>query len=163
MGYNVNKINKLNAEEVHIVIHNAGEKDKLWDLLKQVDFDQAMDVTIKPAKKDRTLEQNRMMWQWFKDAENQGQMKAWEYRAHCKLFFGVPILRRDSESYRETYDRLVKNRFTLEEKLALMVEPMDFPVTSAMSVKQKSEFLDAMREWLESEGIVLTNTEEMFA
>ena len=153
---------KLMAEEVHIVIHNAGEKDKLWDLLKQVDFDQAMDVTIKPSKKDRTLEQNRLMWQWFKDAEEQGQMKSWEYRAHAKLFFGGPILRRDSANYREAYDRLVKKRFTIEEKLALMVEPMDFPVTSAMSVKQKSEFLDALREWLEGEGIVLTNTEEMF-
>ena len=153
---------KLMAEEVHIVIHNAGEKDKLWDLLKQVDFDQAMDVTIKPAKKDRTLEQNRMLYLWLKEAGEQGQMKAWEYRAHCKLYFGVPILRRDSENYRETYDRLVKKRFTIEEKLALMVEPMDFPVTSAMSVKQKSEFLDAMREWLEGEGIVLTNTDEMF-
>ena len=153
---------KLMAEEVHIVIHNAGEKDKLWDLLKQVDFDQAMQVTIKPAKKDRTLEQNRMMWQWFKDAEEQGQLRSYEVRAHAKLYYGVPILRRDSENYREAYDRLVKKRFTIEEKLALMVEPMDFPVTSAMSVKQKSEFLDAMREWLEGEGIVLTNTDEMF-
>jgi hypothetical protein len=40
---------RLTAEELHIVIHNASEKDKLWTLLKQVDFDQAMEVSIKPA------------------------------------------------------------------------------------------------------------------
>ena len=155
----------LNAEEVYITIHNPDEKDKLWALLKDISFERAMDVHIKPATKDRSLNQNRLMWRWFKDAEDHqnGQMKAWEYRAHCKLYFGVPILRRDSESYKEIYDRLIKQRFTIEEKLSLMVEPMEFPVTSAMNVKQKTEFLDAMREWLEGEGIVLTNTEEMFS
>jgi hypothetical protein len=43
---------RLTAEELHIVIHNASdEKDKLWTLLKQVDFDQAMEVSIKPLGK----------------------------------------------------------------------------------------------------------------
>ena len=41
---------RLTAEELHIVIHNASEKDKLWTLLKQVDFDQAMEVSIKPVR-----------------------------------------------------------------------------------------------------------------
>ena len=55
---------RLTAEELHIVIHNASEKDKLWTLLKQVDFDQAMEVSIKPVGKDRSTMQNRMVWQW---------------------------------------------------------------------------------------------------
>ncbi len=75
---------RLTAEELHIVIHNASEKDKLWTLLKQVDFDQAMEVSIKPVGKDRSTMQNRMVWQWFRDAEKQGSMKAWEYRSYAK-------------------------------------------------------------------------------
>jgi len=153
---------RLTAEELHVVIHNADEKDKLWTLLKQVDFDQAMEVSIKPVGKDRSTMQNRMVWQWFRDAEKQGSMKAWEYRSYAKLHFGVPILRRDSESYKEKYDRIVKP-LSYEVKRELMVEPMEFPVSSAFNKKQMVEWLDAVKYWLESEGIALTNTEEMFS
>ena len=152
---------RLTAEELHIVIHNASEKDKLWTLLKQVDFDRVMEVSIKPVGKDRSTMQNRMVWQWFRDAEKQGTWKAWEYRSYAKLHFGVPILRRDSESYKEKYDRIVKP-LPYPVKRELMVEPMEFPVSSAFNKKQMVEWLDAVRFWLESEGIALTNTDEMF-
>ena len=76
---------RLTAEEIHIVIHNVDEKDKLWKLLQGVDFSQAMEVSIKPLGKDRSTMQNRMVWQWFRDAEKQGSMKAWEYRSYAKL------------------------------------------------------------------------------
>jgi hypothetical protein len=39
---------RLTAEEIHLVIHNVDEKDKLWKLLQGVDFSQAMEVSIKP-------------------------------------------------------------------------------------------------------------------
>jgi hypothetical protein len=107
--------------------------------------------------------QNRMVWQWFRDAEKQGTMKAWEYRSYAKLHFGVPILRRDSESYKEKYDRIVKP-LSYEVKRELMVEPMEFPVSSAFNKRQMVEWLDAVKYWLgESEGFSwLTNTDEMF-
>ena len=152
---------RLTAEEIHLVIHNVDEKDKLWKLLQGVDFSQAMEVWIKPLGKDRSTMQNRMVWQWFRDAEKQGSMKAWEYRSYAKLHFGVPILRRDSEAYKLKYDRIVKP-LSYEVKRELMVEPMEFPVSSAFNKKQMVEWLDAVKYWLESEGIVLTNTEEMF-
>jgi hypothetical protein len=47
-------------------------------------------------------------------------------------------------------------------KRELMVEPMEFPVSSAFNKKQMVEWLDAVKYWLESEGFVLTNTDEMF-
>jgi hypothetical protein len=64
-------------------------------------------------------------------------MKAWEYRSYAKLHFGVPILRRDSESYKEKYDRIVKPLSLIQVKRELMVEPMEFPVSSVPSTKNK--------------------------
>ena len=154
---------RLTGEELHIVIHNADEKDKLWTLLKQVDFDQAMEVSIKPLGKDRSMEQNRMVWQWFRDAAKQTNvgMTSHDFRSYAKLHLGVPILRRDSERYKEKYDRVVKP-MDYEFKRELMLEPFSFPVSSAFNKKQMVEWLDAVRFWLESEGFVLTNTDEMF-
>ena len=65
------------------------------------------------------------------------------------------------ESYKEKYDRIVKP-LSYEVKRELMVEPMEFPVSSAFNKKQMVEWLDSVKYWLESEGFVLTNTEEMF-
>jgi len=45
------------------------------------------------------------------------------------------------------------------QKLELMVEPFDFPVTSAMTVKQHSEFLDKTAQHLRELGIHLTAME----
>jgi C-terminal processing protease CtpA/Prc len=153
---------RLIAEEVHLTIHNVDEKDKLWTLLKQIDFSQAMDVWIKPHESDRSLDQNNLVGKWYRDAEAQGDQTAEEYRAYCKLHFGVPIMRKGSERYKEKYDRLFKDRYTYEEKLEWMQEPGDYPVTRVMSVKQFAQFMDKVREHLEGLGFQLTNTDEMF-
>ena len=82
-------------------------------------------------------------------------MKAWEYKAHCKLHFGIPILRRDSEKFKEVYDRDVKP-YTYEQKLSFMVEPWNFEVTKLMNIKQHSEFLDMVERHLREQGFQLT-------
>jgi hypothetical protein len=40
-----------------------------------------------------------------------------------------------------------------------MLEPMDFPVTRMMNVKQKSEYLDAINRHFAEQGVVLTQPE----
>ena len=122
----------------------------------KIELEYPIDVVIKRATKSRSLAQNRTQWQWFKDAASQGDQKAWEYRGYCKLHFGVPILRRDSLEYREKYDRIIRP-MSYEQKLELMVEPFDFPVTSAMNVAQHGEFLDSVKQHFESVGFKLTD------
>ncbi|WP_163557550.1 hypothetical protein [Halomonas sp. NO4] len=104
----------------------------------------------------RSLAQNRLLHQWFRDAAEQGDMTAQEYRAQCKLHFGVPILREESDGFREKYDRLIKPRL-YEEKLEFMVEPFDFPVTRLMTARQFRRFLDTIHEHFTGLGFELTD------
>lgn len=113
-------------------------------------------VTIKQGQEPRTVKQNRLQWQWFLDMEAQGDMTATEYRAYCKLHEGVPLLRAENEEFKEQYDRIVKP-LPYESKLGLMLEPISFPVTSLMSVKQHKRFLDRVYTEFTGKGFLLTD------
>jgi hypothetical protein len=78
------------------------------------------------------------MWRWLSIiGTHQGQTSE-EIHREVKLRIGVPILRRDSEAFCETYDRLIKP-MSYEEKIAAM-DLID--VTSILTVKQMTELLD---------------------
>jgi len=106
--------------------------------------------------KHRSTEQNHLQRLWLNEAAEQlGDRTAEELRGMCKLQFGVPILRAENTRFAEAYDQYVKPR-PYEEKLALMMEPLDFPVTRLMSTEQKTRFLDAIRTHFIEQGIALT-------
>lgn len=107
----------------------------------------------------RSIEQNKLQRQWCNDAAAQGDMTAEEYRALLKLTIGVPILRAENEAFRQAYDQHVKG-LPYETKLALMSEPLDFPVTRLMTVAQKSAYLDGCHRHLTEQGFVLTDPGE---
>lgn len=108
----------------------------------------------------RSIEQNRLQRQWCNDAAEQGDQTAEEYRALLKLTIGVPILRAENEAFREAYDAHVKG-LPYETKLALMAEPLDFPVTRLMTVAQQSAYLDGSWRYLTEQcGFVLTDPGE---
>lgn len=106
----------------------------------------------------RSIEQNRLQRKWLLEAEEQGDMTAEEYRGYCKLHLGVPILRNENDLFREKYDRIIKPH-SYEDKLAMMMEPLDFPVTRLMNTKQKTKYLDAMYQHFRSLGFILTEPE----
>ena len=99
------------------------------------------------AGKDRTIDQNALSFQCYVDL-NRAKPDAFpevnDARAYCKLHFGLTIRRRDDPFYNEQYSKLIKDRFTYEEKLMLMLEPVDFPVTRDMTRKQFSECIRRM-------------------
>lgn len=106
--------------------------------------------------RQRTLDQNRLQMLWHKEAAQQlGDETAEQKRAYCKLHFGVEILCSESEEFRETYNR-VMGSLPYETKLALMAVPFDFPVTRLMKKQQKTDYLNAVREHYESQGVELT-------
>lgn len=104
----------------------------------------------------RSVDQNRLQRLWINEiAEQLADHTPEEIRGLCKLQFGVPILRAENERFCEMYDRYVKPR-SYEEKLALMMEPLDMPVTRLMTTDQKTRYLDDLSRHFLAQGVVLT-------
>lgn len=105
---------------------------------------------------NRTSEQNRLQRLWLKEVSEQWEGHGEEeIRGHWKLHYGVPILRRDDEEFRRKYDLIIKPH-SYEEKLAMMQEPLSFPVTSLMTTRQKKEYLDKVYMEFTKQGFELT-------
>jgi hypothetical protein len=108
---------------------------------------------------DRSAEQNRLQWLWANElAEQFGDMSAAEYQAFFKLHFGVPILRADDDDFREIYDRMMKPQ-AYEDKLKFMLHG-GFSVSSLMTTKQMTQYLDAIYTEFTGRGALLTRPDE---
>lgn len=107
--------------------------------------------------KHRTNDQNRLQRKWVNEiAEQLGDQTPEEVRGYCKLRFGVPILRAENEVFCAEYDLIVKP-LPYEHKLKLMMEPFDFRVSSIMTTRQKTAYLDGIYRHFTEQGVVLTN------
>lgn len=107
----------------------------------------------------RSTDQNSLQRLWVNEAEKQGDMTAEEYRAYCKLHFGVPMLRNENDTFAELYDEKVRDRvppFSYEQKLEFMAIPWDMHVTRLMTVKQHDKYLNMMHNHFTSLGMILT-------
>lgn len=113
-------------------------------------------VSVERGRK-RSLDQNRLQRQWQREISEQlGDRTPEEVRGHCKLHHGVPIMRHASDGFRETYDRVIRP-LPYEQKLALMMAPLDMPVTRLMNTRQHTEYLDAIHREFTQMGLVLTD------
>ncbi len=117
-------------------------------------------ITITDGK-PRSRAQNRLLHKWMGEiAEQKGDCSADEARAYCKLTIGVPILRQQNAAFKERYDEILKP-LSYEQKLAIMSEPLNLPVTSLMSTKQLTEYLEAIIRHFGEQGIILTMPDDM--
>lgn len=106
--------------------------------------------------KDRSLDQNALQWKWATETAAQlGDRTAAEVQREWKLRHGVPILRSESEPFREKYDKHIRP-LPYEEKLAFM-DMID--VTSALTVRQMSQYLDTVQRECLQNGLRLTDPE----
>lgn len=104
--------------------------------------------------RDRSADQNRLMWLWAQEAADQrGDTTRTEVQHEWKLHHGVPILRAEDAAFRQTYDAAVKS-LPYEKKLALMAY---MPITSEFKVPQMIAFLDAVERECGQQGIRLTD------
>lgn len=111
--------------------------------------------------KGRSLNANALMWRWADEiARHVGDQTAGEIHAYNKLHFGIPLRRETDDGFREVYDARIKP-LTYEAKLALMAAPIDLPVTRDMTVKQMSQFMDAVRLYWTEQGVRITEPEEL--
>lgn len=135
------------------IITTEHDREMLFSFLK--DYSLPFTVTIIKGRK-RSVEQNALQRKWIGEiAEQLGDQRPEEIRAYNKLIIGVPILREENDDFREKYDKIIKP-LPYEHKMNMMAEPLDFPVTRLMTMKQKSRYLDeVVRHWSEK-GILLT-------
>lgn len=135
------------------VLRTPSDVDALASLLRS----RKLPVTVSvSAGANRSNDQNRLQRKWCAEvAEQLADRTAEEVRGEAKLRFGVPILRAENEAFAEKYDRLIKPR-PYEEKLELMMEPLDFPVTRLMTTRQLTAYLDAFHAHYVAQGVRLT-------
>lgn len=141
------------------ILHSQRDVDLWCAFLKKV----TLPVTVAWKEgADRSTNQNDLAFKWYTEASVQlGDRLPHEIRAYCKLHHGVPI-RREEEDFREVYDRVLRP-LAYEDKLAVMIEPIDFPITRDMTTKQMTRYLDAVFADLTAQGARLTLPEEKAA
>lgn len=137
-----------------------GVKDKAVVLRHIESREGEFTVSITQGVK-RSVEQNKLQRLWILELTEQMQrdnpdITSEDVRATIKLHYGVPILREENESFKLQYDRVVKP-LEYSAKLELMKEPIDFPVTRLMSVKQNKQYLDTVYREFSMKGFVLTD------
>lgn len=105
---------------------------------------------------DRSLDQNHLQFLWANEfAAAMGDRTGEEVRHEWKLRHGVPILRAEDEGFRKVYDANLKG-LSYAAKLALMAY---IPVTSLMTVKQMTAYLEAVQREALAQGVRLTDPE----
>ena len=105
-------------------------------------------VEIVPAH--RTIPQNRLFYLMYDIIGKQlygGDSDL--ARNECKLTIGVPILRRDSEQFHKTYDKLLKPA-SYEDKLAMMEY---ISVSSIFDKAQGTEYIKKMFDTYAGKGV----------
>ena len=105
---------------------------------------------------DRSLEQNRTAWMHYGEIAKHHGMTPEEAHRLCKLRYGVPILRRDSEEFEATWTRIA---IPLSDADQLRIVGL-IDVTSVMTVAQMGEYIDTYYREQSSRGVQLTDPGE---
>jgi len=107
----------------------------------------------------RSLRQNRLIHKWYAEiADQKKDHTSSQIEALCKWHFGRQILSSTDAEYAAKMDAFFAGR-TYEQQVEMMEGKWSLPVTSLMTVKQMSEYLDAVQHYAAKSGIVLTNPE----
>ena len=137
-------------------LHTEADREKFINLLRVMALDKPWMVTVEREGNQRSLNQNRLQRLFVNEISEQlGDQTPEEVRGYCKLTIGVPILRMENEAFREKYDRIIRP-LPYEQKLELMMEPIDFPVTRLMNTKQHAKYLDEIQRHFAAQGVILT-------
>lgn len=140
-----------------LIIRNDDDFDRLGRTLGQLK--RPFTVQWKQGA-DRSYDQNNLQWKWAGEvAAHFGDRTAKEVQADWKLRHGVPILRSESPDFCTTYDRLIKP-LPFEEKIDAM---RLIDVSSIMTVKQMTGYLNTIQREAAENGIRLTIPEGEYA
>ena len=133
------------------VISNQSELRAHLSTVWREPLEYPLSIEIKPLKSKRSLPQNAKVNIWYNTVDKQFSLPSGDTRQVCKLHYGVPILRAESEEFRDFYDLAIK-RLSYEDKKKAMVY---VPVTSIMNVDQKTRYMNAIQSEYAEHGIIL--------
>lgn len=104
--------------------------------------------------------QNRLAQKWNSDISRQLEDQTFEeVRSFNKLLFGIPILREQNEAFCVEYDRVL-GQMAHEEKLKA-IQTFDLPVTRLLTVKQMTQYMDAVQRYWTEQGFWLTSPDDL--
>lgn len=113
---------------------------------------------FKELEEGRSTDQNAMFYALYRDIADQSQDQTEiDVRRYCKLHYGVPIMRRESEKFRERYDQVIRDNLTYEQKI-LAMDILD--VTSLMNKRQGTEYIDTIIREYSTLGFSLIHPSE---
>jgi hypothetical protein len=150
---------------IEIIIKNQQQLGDSFNTIRE-EFERLGEVVLtidklESLEKHRSNQQNRLSFLWYKEASD--QLKDYDvdgYRALCKLRIGVAI-RKEKPKFRIVYDRVIKP-LTYEQKIACMMEPINFPITSEMGVKEMARYLEGVELFLTEAGVVLSKPDDIY-
>lgn len=140
----------------HIVNSDASLQSFIGEMRELYKAHKFFKASVKTGK-SRSLDQNAISHAWYEQLARElreDDAKGW--KRHCKLHYGVPILRAEEEEFRAFYDTAVRP-LSYEKKMAAM----DFvPVTSIMTKAQLSGYLEVMQSEFMVRGVMLEFPED---
>lgn len=115
-------------------------------------------ITIGDGDK-RTLSQNALLWRWYGQiATHLGDITAMQVKGQCHVAYGVPIRRRDpiwSRVWERMFDGLTY------EQQCFLFERGILAMTREMSVKELTEYMDAVQAHYRAQGVPLTDPDAL--
>ena len=135
-----------------LIAYSAGTLSKLLGDIRLLYAQHGrVSCTVSTAK-PRTIDQNSLSHAWYQQvADELREDSPLGVKRYCKLTIGVPILRCDDDEFRAGYDRVIR---PLSYELKL--EAMDIlPVTSRMTTKQLTTYLENMQAHYQTRGVQL--------
>jgi hypothetical protein len=134
-----------------MIIRTESDRNQFIKKLVDIDLDkQAWDVSAKPYKQSRSLNQNALAAIWYRERGKQTANGEQFERCQCKLLYGVPILMSDpvfAEAW-EPYQLMPYDRQLSAMRIV--------DVTSIMNTEQMAEYLEAVERASAEQGIGLT-------
>jgi len=116
-----------------------------------------LELIIQPYKRNRSQEQNRLMWSWINMLSNDLGDTPEAIHEDLKRRFLKKLLERENETFRDSLDKLRKAYLDGHHELAVQLERfvMDQASTSMLNTKQFTEYLELILEHAKSLNINL--------
>jgi hypothetical protein len=145
-----------------VIIASEEHRHRAMEILKSLPLDPVHEVDFREFKKNRTLEQNALMWKWFTIIGNElGEPKE-DVAERYKDKFLVNIYERDDPDYAEMVQALreVWRHGMKSEALNLRKRIVALTSTTTATVKQLSEYMTNIEHDAASLAISLPHPED---
>lgn len=144
------------------VIRSPDEIKRVTAYLEAQPLDPLLEVEVKLHKKDRSLAQNSLYWQWITLISNEWGWTKDDTHDHFKGKHLVKIYERDEEGYASMIQtlRLVYTKGMKQKAQALFKEIARMTSTTSATTKQFTEYLGDIEKEMIGKGFPLPHPDD---